>query len=122
VKPSRRLAPYLLLGTLTLGAGLGAGLGLSQGPMTHDATISAVTVIVTTKAARCTVSTGSDGSVLCTGGGSETPTAAGGKALIACLTRIGRAVAKANPTNAVAIEKAVRSVMSTCHALDEPSG
>ena len=33
---SRRLTPYLLLGTLTLGAGLGAGLGLSQGPMTYS--------------------------------------------------------------------------------------
>jgi hypothetical protein len=30
---SRRLTPYLLLTTLTLGAGLGAGLGLSQGPI-----------------------------------------------------------------------------------------
>jgi hypothetical protein len=35
VKLPIRLVPYLLLGTLTLGAALGAGLGLSQGPITH---------------------------------------------------------------------------------------
>jgi hypothetical protein len=28
--------PYLLLGILTLGAGLGVGLGLSEGPMTYS--------------------------------------------------------------------------------------
>jgi hypothetical protein len=90
--------------------------------MTHDATISAVTVVVTTKAARCTVTTGSDGSILCTGGGSTTPTAAGAKSVIACLARIGRATAKTDPTDAVAIKKVVRAVMSNCHNPFDPSG
>ena len=35
---SRRLAPYLLLGILTLGTGLAIGLGLSKGPVTYTAT------------------------------------------------------------------------------------
>jgi hypothetical protein len=33
----RRIAPYLLLGLLTLGAGLGVGLGLASGPVTYMA-------------------------------------------------------------------------------------
>jgi len=37
VRPRRRLAPFLLLGILTLGAGLGVGLGLSEGPVTYSA-------------------------------------------------------------------------------------
>jgi hypothetical protein len=37
VRPRRRLAPFLLLGILTLGAGLGVGLGLSEGPVTYNA-------------------------------------------------------------------------------------
>jgi len=41
VIPRRRLAPFLLLGLLTVGAGLGVGLGLSKGPVTYTATASA---------------------------------------------------------------------------------
>jgi hypothetical protein len=37
VNPRRRLAPFLLLGVLTLGACLGLGLGLSEGPVTYSA-------------------------------------------------------------------------------------
>jgi hypothetical protein len=37
VRTRRRLAPSLLLGVLTLGAGLGVGLGLSEGPATYNA-------------------------------------------------------------------------------------
>ena len=33
----RRIVPYLLLGALTLGAGLGVGLGLSEESVTHKA-------------------------------------------------------------------------------------
>jgi hypothetical protein len=53
------LTPYLLLGTLTLGAGLGAGLGLSQGPITHDAGAAASAVVTITEGP-CTESTGRD--------------------------------------------------------------
>jgi hypothetical protein len=42
VRPRRRLAPFLLLGILTLGAGLGVGLGLSEGPVTYSAQTVAV--------------------------------------------------------------------------------
>jgi hypothetical protein len=34
VSPKRNLVPYLLVGVLTLGAGLGVGLGVSQGSVT----------------------------------------------------------------------------------------
>jgi hypothetical protein len=37
VNPRRGFVPYLLLGILTLGAGLGVGLGLSEGPVTYSA-------------------------------------------------------------------------------------
>jgi hypothetical protein len=49
---SRRLAPYLLLGLLTLGAGLGVGLGLSEGPVTYTATVSAWGPCTTSSAQR----------------------------------------------------------------------
>jgi len=35
---SGRLAPYVLLSILTLGAGVGVGLGLSEGPVTNTPT------------------------------------------------------------------------------------
>jgi hypothetical protein len=35
VKPNRAFVPYVLLGVLTIGAGLGAGLGLATGPITN---------------------------------------------------------------------------------------
>jgi len=39
--PVRRIIlPYLLLGLLTLGAGLGVGLGLASGPMTVTGTVT----------------------------------------------------------------------------------
>jgi hypothetical protein len=42
VRPRRRLGPFLLLGILTLGAGLGVGLGLSEGPVTYSAQTQAL--------------------------------------------------------------------------------
>ena len=38
MKRNTRLVPYVLIGTLMLGAGLGVGLGLSEGPMTANYT------------------------------------------------------------------------------------
>jgi hypothetical protein len=35
----RSFVPYVLLGLLTLGAGLGVGLGLSEGPVTYTASL-----------------------------------------------------------------------------------
>jgi hypothetical protein len=35
-----RLVPYLLLGLITLGAGLGVGLGLSEAPVMHPVRIT----------------------------------------------------------------------------------
>ena len=40
MEAGRHLMPYLLLGILTLGTGLGVGLGLSEGPLTHTATMA----------------------------------------------------------------------------------
>jgi hypothetical protein len=40
MKTGRHLVPYVLLGVLTLGAGLGAGLGLSEGSTTDTATVA----------------------------------------------------------------------------------
>lgn len=43
MRPRRRHAPFLLLGILTLGAGLAVGLGLSEGPVTYSAQNQALT-------------------------------------------------------------------------------
>ena len=42
MRPRRRFAPYLLLGILTLGAGLGVGLALSEGTVTYSAQTQAL--------------------------------------------------------------------------------
>ena len=39
MNPHRSFVPYVLLGLLTLGAGLGVGLGLSEGPVTYTASL-----------------------------------------------------------------------------------
>ena len=40
MKTGRHLVPYMLLGFLTLGAGLGVGLGLSEGTATYTPTVA----------------------------------------------------------------------------------
>lgn len=49
VKGNRRLVPFLLVGALTLGAGLGVGLGIHEGPTTVNGTTTKVA-----QAIRCT--------------------------------------------------------------------
>jgi len=54
VKQYRRLLPFVLVGALTLGAGLGVGLGVSEGPVTvnHTGAKTAQTLRCTTSVAR----------------------------------------------------------------------
>ena len=54
MKQYRRLLPFVLVGALTLGAGLGVGLGVSEGPVTvnHTDAKTAQTLRCTTSVAR----------------------------------------------------------------------
>jgi hypothetical protein len=57
VKVPTRIVPYVLLGTLTLGAALGAGLGLSQGPITHTGSAPVLVLCVSRSDSKRTVVT-----------------------------------------------------------------
>jgi hypothetical protein len=117
VHPSRRLTPYLLLGALTLGAGLGAGLGLSEGPVTHDAT-APTSSTVTTYRGNCAVSTGGNAvGIKCTGGSSSYSSYLSIHFLgtgSACVSNAMKALAKAKPTTASATVKVLRTAVSDC--------
>jgi hypothetical protein len=96
VNPRRRLAPFLLLGLLTVGAGLGVGLGLSEGAVRHGATAAPLVVIIR-ESHSCTD----------TGTGAEC-------AVWTCEERATRAAEKARPMGATAENTALKAVLSKC--------
>jgi len=98
VNPRRRLAPYVLLGLLTLGAGLGVGLGLSQGPVTYTATAPRIVYL---RAPLCTVS---GGGFYCKGTGGGSP----------CVGKIVRTLANASEMSAAAEARRLKSLVSRC--------
>jgi hypothetical protein len=129
VRLSRRLIPYLLLGTLTLGAGLGAGLALAQGPVTRDPG-AAASPVVTVQEGPCTVSTGrGEARVSCASSSGSAYSSSlslqfdhlPGPAE-ACITKALRAVATAKPTSGTGLRDVVRAVLSTCRGPGRPSG
>jgi hypothetical protein len=118
---SRRLTPYLLLGTLTLGAGLGAGLSLSEGPVTYDAS-AAASPVVTLQEGPCTISTGrGETAVSCTSShGAAFSSSVGVKfthipaRTQACLIKFLRTVGKKKAHSGVALRDIVEAISSTC--------
>jgi hypothetical protein len=55
---NRRVAPYALMGALTLGTGLGAGLGLASGPVIYTPSVTMAALpgscsIVGTQGSQC---------------------------------------------------------------------
>jgi hypothetical protein len=101
--------PYVLLGVLTLGAGLGAGLGLSEGQVTHDPTTLCV----------ASVGQGSD-QILC----SSRPGAAirlpGAFTLPpanpACMAKAIKAAGRSIPTSEAGLKRVLRRLLSACGA------